>query len=307
MSFDLYFASDQNRISEQVMIDRGCCKMHSQLRNRRIAQLWLDHAKQNPGTKLFIDSGAFSAWSVGREIDVDEYINFINNNINELSLFASVDNIPGELNRPPTLKERQESPILSWENYLYMRERVKDKDKLLPVFHIGEDFKYLNNMCNIILDGKHIPYIGLGGTVGIRDRKIKENWFKQCFKVIRESKNPDVKVHAFGMTSLQILENYPFTSADSTSWLMTSASGKIITKFGNVCVSSLVSDSPNHISKLPKHTQEQIVSEISQYGLTLEQCSNDYTMRSIFNIYHLQDWAENYKYKGNDRYQKRLF
>ena len=307
MSFDLYFASTHHKNAEQVMTDIGCCRLFSQLRERHLCRLWLDHVKQNPGTKLFIDSGAFSAWSIGRGIDVDEYINYINNNTNELTLFASVDNIPGELTRTPTLKEKQQSPILSWENYLYMRERVKDKGKLLPVFHIGEDFKYLNNMCNIILDGKHIPYIGLGGTVGIKDRKVKENWYKQCFRVIKDSKNPNVKVHAFGMTNLEILENYPFESADSTTWLRSSANGNIITRFGTVCVSNLASDRPNHISKLPKHTQEQITSEISYYGLTLEQCSNDYGIRDIFNIYHLQDWAENYKYKGNDRYQKRLF
>ena len=188
-----------------------------------------------------------------------------------------------------------------------MRERVKDKDKLLPVFHIGEDFKYLNNICNVILDGKHIPYIALGGTVGIKDRKVKENWYKQCFRVIKDSKNPNVKVHAFGMTSLNILENFPFTSADSTSWLMTSNNGNIITRFGVVCVSNISSDKPNHISKLPKHTQQQIAAEVAQYGLTLEECSEDYKKRSVFNINHLQDWADNYQYKGNDRYQKRLF
>ena len=168
MSFDLYFAGVQNMSAEQAMLDRGCCRLYSQLRDRQRGQLWLDHAKENPGTKVFVDSGAFSAWSRGKEIDVDEYINYVNTNTNELTLFASVDNIPGELTRTPTLKEKQQSPILSWENYLYMRERVKDKDKLLPVFHIGEDFKYLNNICNVILDGKHIPYIALGGTVGIK-------------------------------------------------------------------------------------------------------------------------------------------
>ena len=307
MSFDLYFAGVQNMMAEETMFERGCCRLYSQLRDRQRGQLWLDYTKEHPGTKVFVDSGAFSAWSRGRKIDVDEYIDYINTNTNELTLFASVDNIPGELTRTPTLKEKQQSPILSWENYMYMRERVKEKDKLLPVFHIGEDLKYLNNMCNIILDGKHIPYIALGGTVGIRDRKIKENWYKQCFRVIKDSKNPNVKVHAFGMTSLKILENFPFASADSTSWLMVANNGNIRTRFGVVCVSNVSSARPNHISKLPKHKQQQIADEIAQYGLTLEECSEDYKKRTVFNINHLQDWADNYQYKGNDRYQKRLF
>ena len=83
--------------------------------------------------------------------------------------------------------------------------------------------------------------------------------------------------------------------------------GNIITRFGVVCVSNISSDKPNHISKLPKHTQQQIAAEVAQYGLTLEECSEDYKKRSVFNVNHLQDWADNYQYKGNDRYQKRLF
>ena len=172
MSFDLYFAGGTSAQVRDVMINRHSCKLYSQLRDRRSGQLWLDYNKENPGDslKVFVDSGAFSAWSKGKSIDTDEYIDYINTNTNELILFASVDNIPGELTRTPTLKEKQQSPILSWENYMYMRERVKEPDKLLPVFHIGEDFKYLDNMCNVILDGKHIPYIALGGTVGLEKK-----------------------------------------------------------------------------------------------------------------------------------------
>lgn len=307
MSFDLYFAGVQNMSAEQAMLDRGCCRLYSQLRDRPRGQLWLDHAKENPGTKVFVDSGAFSAWSRGKEIDVDEYINYVNTNTNELTLFASVDNIPGELTRTPTLKEKQQSPVLSWENYLYMRERVKDKDKLLPVFHIGEDFKYLNNICNVILDGNHIPYIALGGTVGIKDRKVKENWYKQCFRVIKDSKNPNVKVHAFGMTNLEILENYPFESADSTTWLMAAINGELCTKYGRICVSQQVQHKPSHYNKLPQLVQQQINEQCVLYGTSIEQCMEDQDSRQLYNINYFKDWADNYKYKGNNRYQKRLF
>lgn len=307
MSFDLYFAGSQNRASDEAMFKRKCCKLYSQLNDRKRGEIWLQHNKEHNDIKVFVDSGAFSAWSKGKKIDVDEYINYINTNTNELTLFASVDNIPGELTRTPTLKEKQQSPILSWDNYMYMRERIIDKDKLLPVFHIGEDLKYLNNMCNVILDGKHIPYIALGGTVGIKDRKVKENWYKQCFRVIKDSKNPNVKVHAFGMTSLNILENFPFTSADSTSWLMTANNGSLITKYGTICVSNVTPDKPNHIDKLGNNLLEILSEQAIQYGLTFDQCREDYKARTVFNVNYLQDWADSYKYKGNNRYQKRLF
>lgn len=140
MSFDLYFAGVRDIEADEAMIARGSCRLYSQLRDRSRGKLWLQQAKEKPGTKVFVDSGAYSAWSRGKSIDTDEYINYLNENTNELTLFASVDNIPGELTRTPTLKEKQQSPLLSWENYMYMRERVKEPDKLLPVFHMGEDF-----------------------------------------------------------------------------------------------------------------------------------------------------------------------
>lgn len=299
MSFDLYFAGVQNLIADHTLMDMGSCRLYSQLRDRARGKLWLQHSKENPGTKVFVDSGAFTAWTKGKTIDVDDYINYINTNTEQLTLFASVDNIPGESKRKPTLKEKEESPKLSWDNYLYMRERVKEPDKLLPVFHIGEDFKYLKNMLESKFNGKHIPYIGLGGTVGIRKKGVKENWYKECFDIIKESSNPNIKVHAFGMTKLDILESFPFTSADSTSWLMTSVYGFIYTKYGKICVSNVATNRKNHINKLPKEIQTQIINDIGEYGITMEQCINDYKCRTVVNIKYLQNWADNYKYKGN--------
>ena len=107
------------------------------------------------------------------------------------------------------------------------------------------------------------------------------------------------------MTSLNILESYPFTSADSTSWIMTTANGNIYTRFGTVCVSNVSSNKPNHISKLPKETQQQIEKDIEKYGVTLEQCMEDHKARAVVNVNYIQDWADNYQYKGNGRYQKR--
>ena len=207
-------------------------------------------------------------------------------------MFASVDDIPGELKRKPTLLEQRESPEKSWHNYLYMREQVRDKDKLLPVFHIGEDFRHLQNMLEATFHGKHIPYIGLGGTVGLAS-SVKEDWYKQCFKIIQQSKNPKVKVHAFGMTNLDILENYPFESADSTTWLMAAINGELCTKYGRICVPELV--------------EKQIDVQCILYGTSIEECMERQESRQLYNINYFKDWADNYKYKGNNRYQKRLF
>lgn len=303
MSFNLYLAGAKVTTKDNIIIQRGCDVLFSQLNDRKAITNFIQLMDNN---KLFIDSGAYSAWSKGKPINVDDYIKFINENIDKFTLFASVDNIPGELRRTPTLQEKKDSPVLSWENYLYMREQVKDKDKLLPVFHIGEDFKHLQNMLEVKLDGKHIPYIGLGGTVGLVST-VKENWYKQCFKIIQQSSNPNVKVHGFGMTILSILENYPFESADSTSWLMPAINGEIQTKYGRICMTPRLQFKPNHYNKVSYQLRRHIQQQCVKYNLTVEQLMEDQESRAQYNINYFKDWADNYEYKGNNRYQKRLF
>lgn len=303
MSFNLYLAGGKVKTQDDIIIKRGCDVLFSQINDRKAIKKFLELMSNN---KLFIDSGAYSAWSKNKYIDVDDYIKFINENTDKFTLFASVDDIPGELRRKPTLWEQRESPAKSWHNYLYMREQVKEADKLLPVFHIGEDFRHLQNMLDATFNGEHIPYIGLGGTVGLACT-VKEDWYKQCFKIIQQSSNPNVKVHAFGMTNLEILENYPFESADSTTWLMAAINGELCTKYGRICVSQQVQHKPSHYNKLPQLVQQQINEQCVLYGTSIEQCMEDQDSRQLYNINYFKDWADNYKYKGNNRYQKRLF
>lgn len=308
MAFDLYLAGGARKDTQQKLHDRGCCKLYSQLTERSCIKNWINMNIENEvNHKLFIDSGAFTAWTKGVQLDADELINFLNTYSEHLELFACIDNIPGTFDRSPTLEERKNSPILTWENYLYMRERINDKDKLLPTFHLGEDLKVLQNMLDATFDGKHIPYIALGGTVGTPIPQ-KKKWYNTVFRVIKQSNNPNVKTHAFGMTSTDILEMYPFTSADSTSWKMTGVYGYILTEFGQVKVSDRARDTePNSFENLTLRQQDRILGKLKELGVTYEQCQVDGDCRAYVNAMYQLDWADNYQYKGNNRYQKTLF
>lgn len=308
MAFDLYLAGGARKEIHEKLHERGCCKLYSQLRERSHIKHWINLGIENDKyCKTFVDSGAFSAWTKGVELDVDDYINFINSYGEHLEVFASVDNIPGRFDRRPTLEERKASPELTWENYLYMRERINYKEKLLPTFHLGEDFKALQHMLNTKLDGKYIPYIALGGTVGMSIPN-KKKWYSTVFKVIKQSNNPNVKIHAFGMTSFDILEAYPFYSADSTSWRMTAVYGFILTEHGQIKVSDRANaDDLNTFESLNKKQQDDILGRLKELDVTLEECQTDAEIRAYVNAMYQLDWADNYKYKGNNRYQKTLF
>jgi hypothetical protein len=303
--FDLYFAGNLDVMEKYLKAD-NCNRLASQLLDRPVIDDWAETIRRGEvSSYLFVDSGAFTAHTKGTELDVDGYIEYINSLDDCVHVFAQVDKIPGVFNRPKTRQELLEAPELSWQNYLYMRQRVKSPDKLLPIFHQGEDFKWLHNMLETTFRRKHIPYIGISPA---NDKTVREKqvFIEECFNIIKRSSNPDVKTHAFGMTSLDLLERYPFTSADSTSWLLNGAMGSIRTEFGNVSVSDGAIKNADHYSKMPKQAQQQLEKLIAEKGFSLEKMRKSYEERIAFNIAYLVEWSRNYEFKSSDVKRKKL-
>lgn len=298
MPFDLYFAGSQAKMADELIEELGLLRLLSYLNDKR--HIFNRKAK---GLKTFIDSGAFSAHTRGVEIDADDYIAFLNEHDDTVQLCAQLDKIPGEFGKPKTKEQLLEAPELSWQNYLYMVERLKSPKKLLPIFHQGEDFKHLKRMLEF---EPKIEYIGISPANDV-PTPAKEKWINECFKIIKNSPNPNVKTHAFGMTSLWVLERYPFTSADSTSWIMTGANGGIMTKFGVLLVSDSQKKNPKHVSNLPKPVYEKVVEYVESKGFKLEDLGSDYKQRMCFNILYLKEWADNYEYKPVPVEQEKLF
>lgn len=306
MGFNLYFAGSKCPGVEETLREKGINRLASQLNDRKLLEEWVDYIRAGNKRKLFVDSGAFSAHTKGKELDVDEYIQYLNDREGIFEVIAQVDKIPGEFGKPKTKQQLLDAPEESWQNYLYMRERVKDYEKLTPIFHQGEDFKHLHRMLETTINGEHIPYIGISPANDLMT-PAKVKWFEHVFQIIRDSSNPNVKTHAFGMTSLKVLERYPFHSADSTSWIMFAANGSVLTSKGPVVMSDQQLKHPQHIMNLPPQARKEIIEEIESFGVTLEECMTDYKKRSYANAIYLKRWADNYQFKGTNRYQRRLF
>jgi hypothetical protein len=312
--FDLYLASYDDAKIIDYAYSENFPLLYSQINNRGYILKHFD--AQNEGKtkgKLLIDSGAHSAHTKGIKLDLEEYIGFVNANINRLSLYVQVDKIPGIYLKPKTAKDFLEAPELSWENYLYMREKSADYNKLIPVFHQGEDLKWLENMCNYEFSNhEHIPYIGLSprGDVSLQ---AKYDFCAECFSVIQNSKNPNVKTHAFGATSLSMLERLPFTSADSTTWVLVSAFGQVWIPTGitgesiddtvgvKLGVSKENIDHPTATQTYWEQTPD-IKKKLDDYfesiGTNIEKLSESHSERSLASAKFCQNWAINYQYKG---------
>ena len=309
---DLFLASyDDSKIMNDAW-ENDWPLLYSQINNRGCI---INRLSAPTNGKLLIDSGAHSAHTKGITLDLEEYIGFVNENIDKFTLYVQVDKIPGVYRMPKTAKDWLEAPQLSWENYLYMREKSKDPSKLVPVFHQGEDLKWLRNMLDYTFsDGSHIPYIGLSprGDVSL---KAKYDFSAECFATIQNSSNPNVKTHAFGATSLEMLERLPYTSADSTTWVLVSA-------FGQVWMPNCIDGDINGVGiKLgvseenrshPTATQTyweqpaKIKKKLDDYfesiGTNIEELSVSHSARALASAKYVQNWAENYEYKGLDKF-----
>ena len=301
MSFNLYYAGAQCAEVEDWLVANKCHKLYSQLTERRAIKRWLD---RNPTSNLFIDSGAYSAHSRGVELDVDEYIDYLNDLDDLVTIFAQVDKIPGTLGKARTLDDIEEAPALSWDNYLYMRTKLKSPDKCLPIFHQGENIKWLDNMLEATFDGEHIPYIGISPCNDLNVHQ-KEIYISECFKHIKNSSNPNVKVHAFGMTSLKVLERYPLYSADSTSWVLIAAMGSVMTPWGTYYVGDRLKSSKN-LNYFSDDVKDKVNEYFVSIGSSLQDVSENYVSRLLANCKFTHNWALNYQYRPMGVSKKKL-
>jgi len=159
--------------------------------------------------ELFLDSGAFSAWTQNIKINVDDYISFIKEHEDVIDVYANLDVI--------------DSPKKTWENQMIMERAGLNP---LPVYHTPfESPKWLQRYLNQGYD-----YIALGGMAGgIISKKqiIKQLDFVFSNLLCNEKGIPLVKVHGFGLTALDIMLRYPWYSVDSTSWVITGRMGSV--------------------------------------------------------------------------------
>lgn len=150
-----------------------------------------------------LDSGAFSAWSLGKSIDFDAYCTYIERNQEWIGDYVALDVI-----NPKDTKAAAEA---SFDNLVKMRKRGL---RPLPVFHVGESFDWLHRMLDLGCD-----YIGLSAT-SLTARGNIDPWYRDAWaNIVERDGLPIVKAHAFGETRFAPLRLFPWASADSTSWI----------------------------------------------------------------------------------------
>lgn len=148
--------------------------------------------------KFVMDSGAYSAWTKGKGIALTDYLECIDRNRDKLEHYFSLDVIGDSK--------------LSYWYWQIMREKGYDP---IPVFHYGEDEKYLKKYI------EQTDYIGLGGTVPISNKAEVADWARMI-----TWQHPEKKFHLLGSSSGKIIDTCDLESTDSSTWFMQAIMGK---------------------------------------------------------------------------------
>lgn len=226
------------------------------------------------GKKVFLDSGAFSMWSLGAKIDLPAYCNYIKRNEDIIEkvdgiLMASVmDSIGDALGTYQNQKRMEELGVTP-----------------LPCWHFGEPTEYGEYYA------ANYDYITLGGLVAQESWQI-DNWLDEVFEkyLVDGAGRLKTRVHGFGVAAPALMRKFPFTSCDASSWVQGAKSGSVLllpeAKTINVSERSPQRKiAGQHIDTLPEIQSLAVRKKLESEGLDIKRAGETYLARWCYNLY----------------------
>lgn len=244
-----------------------------------------DDAIRYTGHKIFMDSGAFSMFTLGAEVDLDKYGDFLTTRSDYIEVASNVDAIGAG----------READSYANQKYL---ESLRLPITVCPVHHARDDDKWLVRYLD-----EGYPYIFLGGMVPESTPYLIQ-WLDHIWD--KYLALPDgtarVKIHGFGLTTLQLMERYPWFSVDSTSWVQIGMFGGLYyPTAGRIRTLSISRRSPatkqfdKSFWSLDAVSRAEVEKYIRSRGFDPEELSESYGMRDKWNIRFFREYMQTLK------------
>jgi hypothetical protein len=147
--------------------------------------------------EIILDSGAYSAFTKGKNIALVDYMNYIEANQEYIDSYIALDVIGDSR--------------MTFHYYEIMRDYGFNP---VPVFHYGESEQHLGYYTTVS------DYIALGGTVPISNKTTIAEWANDICR-----KYPCIDFHLLGSSSKKLLDTDVF-SLDSSTWIMGAVVGR---------------------------------------------------------------------------------
>jgi hypothetical protein len=245
------------------------------------------------GIRVFLDSGAFSAFTMGVDVDMQAYCKYVQENEDIIekvddAICASVLDGIGD-------------PLKTYQNQLAME---KLGVRPLPCFHYGEDERYLEYyMANY-------SYITIGGMVPISTPQLYL-WLDRIWDryLTDGSGRPRLRVHGFGLTTMGLVERYPWYSVDSSSWVQVARNGGMML-YPEAKVISVSNQSPSrkvenmHIDSLNPTMRAAVEERLLQMGVDLKRMREIYLSRWAYNIWTFGLLGDLYEKTHESRFKR---
>ena len=166
-------------------------------------RFWIE--QKPPDARIFLDSGAFSAFMRGAVIDIRQYIAYIHRWLPNIETVVQLDKIG--------------DPATTKRNLALMEAEGLHP---IPVYTASAPTSELERRL------EKYDHIALGGLRGKEagTSEWRRRHFDKVFAVA--ARRWPKKMHAFGITSQWALERYPFYSADSSSAIVGGGMGRVM-------------------------------------------------------------------------------
>lgn len=148
--------------------------------------------------EIMLDSGAYSAFTKGRTVNIFDYMRYIEGNVEHIARYVALDVIG--------------DPFTTKAYYEIMRHKGFEP---IPVFHCGDD---LSVMQHYVTSGARV--VALGNTVRIPDKDEVARWCKEIHEL-----HPDISLHLLGSSSHKIMDCGAVASCDSSTWYVKAVNG----------------------------------------------------------------------------------
>lgn len=221
--------------------------------------------------KIWMDSGAFSAFTLGEQQDLPTYCAWLRRHTKYINHYAVLDVIG--------------SAEGTYENQVKMEETGDDITPV-PCFHYGEDPKHLRRYID-----QGYPYLALGGMVPISTKDLYP-WLDDLWEnyLTNENGEPIIRVHGFGLTTFELMDRYPWFSVDSSSWLKSAHFGLILFYHGDKMYRVNVSEKSGKTGVAGQHyltetraNKRALDAMVEAQGHNMAQLMKHYQLRDAFN------------------------
>lgn len=192
---------------------------------------WVQEHPVDTPRLMILDSGAFSAWSLGRTIDIAAYQAHAVRSTERLPGLhvVNLDVIPGEKGRSSSAAEREDGMARSLEHADRLRAAGL---KVMEVFHQDEPVEFLWHLCERRKPGELLGISPRNDqTTAARCRWLAALLGTMTARFGREALPP---CHGLAATAPSFVQTFPFFSVDSAAWFYAESHGRMRDEYGRI-------------------------------------------------------------------------